>query len=166
LAEVTVTPVQLITPLLQPTPTSEPVTPGPSPTPSPTSTPTMTPSPTPTEYPPSPTHTPTPSSFLCPNPGVRITFPGLNAHLKGVVEILGTADIKDFHYYKVEYGSGDEPDEWILITETYPTPVKEGLLEKWDTSGLPEGVYTLSLTVVDTTGNYPAPCKVRVIIEQ
>lgn len=160
------TPVHFITPLLQPTPTSEPVTPSPTPTPSPTSTPTLTPSPTPTKRPPSTTHTPTTVPRLCPNPDVRITFPGMNAHLKGVVEILGTADIKDFQYYKVEYGVGAEPDEWILIAETHPTAVKEGLLERWDTSGLSEGVYTLSLIVVDITGNYPEPCKVPVIVER
>ena len=140
-------------------------TPAPTATPSPTPTrprPRPTPSPTPTLPPP-----PTPTPSLCPDPRARITSPTMDAELSGTVRIEGSANIENFQFYKLEYGVGDEPTAWHSIGEEYRTPVIEGLLCTWDTTKLPPGVYTLRLTVVDITGNYPiTPCDVRVVIKQ
>lgn len=110
---------------------------------------------------PSPTQPPAPA---CPNPKARITSPGMGTKVEGVVEIWGTADIEDFRYYKVEFAAGDSPSEWAYLGGGRE-PVSHGLLFVWDVSGLPAGNYTLRLTVVDRTGNYPQPCDLRVVIE-
>ncbi len=40
-----------------------------------------------------------------------------------------------------------------------------GQLGAMDTAALPNGEYTLRLTVVDQTGNYLPPCDVSIIIQ-
>jgi len=97
---------------------------------------------------------------------VQITAPRPGAHLEGVVEIWGTVDIADFWYYKVEFAVGANPAEtdWHWIGEGR-NPVEGGVLLTWNTAGLSPGVYSLRLTVVDVTGNYPPPCQVQLHIE-
>jgi hypothetical protein len=151
------------TSLLFPTPTSSPA----PPTETPTITPTVTrrPRPTPQETP-EPTDTPTPEVVManCPNPGVRITSPGVNATLKGNVEIWGSASIESFGYYKFEFQSLSVTDEWHHVY-TYEQPVPEGVLGYWNVDPLPAGEYLFQLVVVDSSGNYPPPCQVRVTVE-
>jgi hypothetical protein len=146
--------------LLQPTPSSSP---GP-PTLTPTPRPTRTPRPTQT---PETTPTPTPKPVVlpnCPNSGVRLTNPTVNAVLKGAVEIRGSANIGEFQFYKFEIKGETTSGEWRTIA-TNDTPVTDGFLGVWDTSALPAGAYAFRLVVVDKTGNYPEPCEVNVIIE-
>ncbi len=146
--------------LLQPT--SSPTT-GP-PTATPTPRPTRTPRPTAT---PEVTLAPTPKPVVlpnCPNPQVRLTNPAVNAVLKGVVEIRGSANIDDFQFYKFELKGEVTSWEW-QTTVTYDAPVADGVLGVWDTSALPAGAYAFRLVVVDKTGNYPEPCEVNVTIE-
>jgi len=92
----------------------------------------------------------------------------MNATLDGwgTTLIKGTAAIDNFWYYKLEFGSGEWPTDWSLIKELHYQPVVNGILGDWNTGALPEGVYILRLVVVDKAGNYPEPCKVRVIIER
>jgi hypothetical protein len=150
------TPTVLLQPTLSPTP-------GP-PTATPTPRPTRTPRPTPTPEV-TPTFTPVPVVLPnCPNPGVRLTNPTVNAVLKGVVEITGSASIDEFQFYKFELKGEPTSWEWRTIS-TSDTPVADGVLGIWDTSALPAGAYTFRLVVVDQTGNYPKPCEVEVTIE-
>jgi len=145
--------------LLQPTPTP---TPGP-PTPTPTPRPTRTPPPTPI---PEVTLTPTPKPVVlpnCPNPGIRLTNPTVNAVLKGPVEITGSANIDNFDFYKFELRPAGA-SEWSTL-QSFGEPVTDGFLGVWDTSALPAGAYAFRLVVVDKTGNYPEPCEVQVTIE-
>jgi hypothetical protein len=151
--------------LLMPTPSPSPVPPTMTPIPTPTrERPTPRPQEEPTE-PPIPTATPVPPTPICPNPEVQITSPGIDAVLNGPVQILGRANIPNFQYYKVEVGSGENPTSWSIFSDIHKSPIAGGLLDIWDPSGYPPGVYKLRLTVVDNTGNYPLPCEVRVIVE-
>jgi hypothetical protein len=151
--------------LLMPTPSPSPVPPTMTPIPTPTrERPTPRPQEEPTE-PPIPTATPVPPTPICPNPEVQITSPGMDAILNGPVQILGRANIPNFQYYKVEVGSGENPTSWSIFSDIHKSPIAGGLLDIWDPSGYPPGVYKLRLTVVDNTGNYPLPCEVRVIVE-
>ena len=85
--------------------------------------------------------------------------------LKGVVQIRGTANIGNFQFYKLEFGVGDNPQAWSFIGDDVGRePVVDDVLLTWDTSKIPPGVYTLQLTVVDITGNYPPPCQVKVSV--
>jgi hypothetical protein len=150
--------------LLIPTPSPSPVPP--TITPTPTST-RVRPTPRPQEptETPMPTTTPVPPTPICPNPGVQITSPGMDAILNGPVQILGTANIPNFQYYKVEVGSGENPTSWSIFSNIHKSPIAGGLLDIWDPSAYSPGVYKLRLTVVDNTGNYPLPCEVRVLVE-
>jgi len=149
--------------LLQPTPTPTPGTPTATPTPRPTMTPRPTQTPEITPTPP----TPTPQPVVlpdCPNPQARLTYPSVNAVLKGLVKVTGSANIDNFDYYKFEWKGEYAPEEWHFI-ERYKTPVADGLLGDWDTSALAEGNYRFRLVVVKKDGNYEKPCEVDVTIE-
>ncbi|MHB1318159.1 MAG: hypothetical protein ACYCYF_06020 [Anaerolineae bacterium] len=128
----------------------------PMPTPmlSPTATPNVTPTPV----------TPPPPVSACSDPNTCISAPGSNATIRGVVSIRGTAQHAQFQFYKVEYGVGEEPSGWNSIGETVGHPVENSTLITFDTAALPNGVYWLRLTVVDITGNFPPPHRVRVTI--
>ncbi len=146
------TPLPIFLPTITPTPAP--------PTPTPTPTPRQ-PRPTPAPAtPPAPTATPTPivRPPACPNPGVQLTAPGMNAAVSGIVTIMGTASIERFQYYKVELGAGAQPADWSFLFANQP-PVVSGVLGQWDTGPLPAGTYSLRLVVVDQTGNYPPPCQ-------
>ena len=160
------------TPTLKSTPTLMP-TPTPSSTLKPTSTraPTFTPVPTtpiptrPTStYTPTPTHTLTPEDWVipeCPDPRACLTYPTVNAELKGRVEISGTANTDNFDYYKFEYRR-EGVSKWATL-QTFQEPVTDGLLGVWDTSTLSAGDYWFRLEVVREDGNYKR-CEVPVTI--
>jgi hypothetical protein len=154
---------------LPPTPTPtrfflQPPTPVPS-----TPTPTLTRIPTrPRPTPMPPTETPTPTMVPpppCPRPGICITSPLPDQTISGTVSVQGTASIEPFQFYKMEYGLGEIPEQWHSIGSVSRTPVVNGTLVVWDTSGFPNGVAWLRLTVVDVSGNFPPPFEVRVTIQ-
>lgn len=159
--------------LVEPTPTPELIAPTPEPT-APTETPAPPTLDLPTATPQAratftPFASPTPRALTavpaaCPEPGINISRPGVGARVAGRVAIYGTASRSDFQFYKVEYGQGEQPTRWNVINDIHKVPVSQGILEEWDTSGLPNGTYWLRLTVVDPTGNFPPPCDVRVIV--
>ena len=98
-----------------------------------------------------------------------ITYPMMDvnvANFWGTVWIMGTANIPNFQFYKLEVGWGDDPKEWFSIDDVHRRPVVNDVLTVWNTGALPEGVYQLRLVVVDNTGNYRRPCQVRVIIDR
>ena len=105
-----------------------------------------------------------PPSALCPNTNVRITSPGMNAQVSGRIAIYGTATHDRFQFYKVEYAQGEQPGAWHVVNSTHQNPVGSGLLEQFNTAAIPNGVYWLQLTVVDQSGNFPSPCRVRIVI--
>ena len=165
LRDVAETPAALILPTVTPvvatptlTPTSTPTRMRPTPLPIVVLTeqaPTAMPTPPPSPPPPPP---------FCPNSLARLVAPGQYAVVSGTVQIMGTADLPNFDYYKIEYASAGNPNEWALITDLRRSTVKEGLLDTWNTTAFPNGPYRLRLMVVDNTGNYPEPCEVSVII--
>ena len=156
LPEVTPTPTRLI--VLPPSPTAPPLLPTP--------TPTGTPRPRPTLLP-TTTVTPTLQAAIgapanCPNPGVRIAEPGTGATVSGVIQIIGTANIPDFWYYKFEF-RGNGFGDWTFI-QRFDTSLNGGILGAWDTRSVPSGDYELRLVVVDKTGNYPEPCMLQLLV--
>ncbi len=156
-----------------PTPTPEPPTPEPTPT-EPPPTATFTPVP-PTPEPPTPepeipTETPTPEppqvvAPACADPRSAIFSPGVNQVVSGVIGISGTAEIDAFQYYKLEYAPGANAGGGFVYFDGRSNPVSGGQLGAMDTAALPNGEYTLRLTVVDQTGNYLPPCDVTIIIQ-
>ncbi len=153
----TPTPTPIIA--LPPTPTPPPLlpTPTPTPTPQPPVIPTVVEEITPTSTPDLSKGQPP----NCPNPGVKITQPGNGAHVDGVVQITGAATIDNFDYYKFEFRIPAIGD-WVFITRSN-SKVTEGVLGSWNSDTVPPGEYEFRLVVVDTTGNFPEPCVVRLV---
>ena len=84
---------------------------------------------------------------------VAITSPQVYGHVGGVVPILGNARPGDFRLFRVQYGSGLNPSEWFPIGGDHYHRVQNNVLEYWDVSQVPEGLYTLQLVVVQGSGN-------------
>lgn len=150
-------------------PTRQEATPTPGATVEPTAPaatqPTAAPTAEPTDTPAPPTATQPPPPAACPDPNNRITSPGMNAQLSGRVAIYGTAAHGAFQFYKVEFGQGEDPSSWHVIHDVHRNQVSGGALEEFDTTAVPNGVYWLQLTVVDQSGNFPPPCRVRVVVQ-
>lgn len=80
------------------------------------------------------------------NVDVDILSPELFAEVSGTVTITGTAAGADFVSYRILVGQGLNPQEWIQVAEG-TSPVANGPLGEWDTSGL-GGLYAVQLQVV------------------
>ncbi len=145
--------------LFLPTVTATPATPTATSTHVPTARPTVRP--TIALGTPTPTAAPKLAPAACGHPGVAILAPGNGAQVKGAVQIIGTAAVDRFQFYKIEMGVGENPGQWnFLMSGSVAT--QGGLLGVWDSSPVPAGIYALRLVVVDQTGNFPEPCKVVV----
>ena len=117
-----------------------------------------------------PVHTPTmegdpvPPAPACNSAGIQIISPSNGERLSGVVEVIGTANLPDFSFYKFEI-RWPNSDEWVTL-HSFDSPVAGGFLGNWDTRPLADqpGTYGFRLVVVDDTGNYPEPCVINVVI--
>jgi hypothetical protein len=93
--------------------------------------------------------------------GVAISSPRDSGDpVRGKVSINGSASIANFQFYKVEFAPGNNPADTSfhnMAADVHRSAVPNGLLDVWDTTGLPDGPYTLRLTVVDIRGNFPCP---------
>lgn len=161
-----------------PTPAAAvPITPEPTPTvtPEPPPLPTNTPEPTPTVTPePPPTNTPEPTPTAAP-PVVaapvcvdsRLAFftPGVGQVLSGIVSVTGRAAHENPDYYKLEYAVGANAEGGYVYFDGNKGQVDGGILGTLNTTALPNGEYTLQLTMVDLTGNFPPPCRVSIVIQ-
>lgn len=91
----------------------------------------------------------------CPDPGAQLTFPVAGGSLSAVVEVLGTAQVNAFSYYRFEVVfPGSETPNFIA---QYDDMVENGTLGLWDVSDVtrypPGGPYRFQLVVVDIYGN-------------
>jgi hypothetical protein len=134
-----------------PTPTAEFVLPGLE-----TSTPEVTGTPFPTRTP-----VPVQGSPGCLNPLATINSPIPGAILSGEIEILGTADVENFAFYKIEISTLG--DNWLTVI-TNVVPVRGGSLGKWNAAAQPPGDYALRLVVINASGSGPEPCTIPITI--
>ena len=90
----------------------------------------------------------------------------MHQHLTGTVMIVGTANIPEFQFYKVEYAMGHAPldTDFHSIGEVHRQAVVDGVLATWYVGNMPAGQYTLRLTVVDNRGQFIRPCNVHVTV--
>lgn len=70
------------------------------------------------------------------------------------VPIVGTAVVSggpvfpiDLHSYRLDYGIGNDPEEWIQIGSVHTEEVRNDVLEIWNTHGLEPGEYVLRMNV-------------------
>ena len=116
---------------------------------------------------PEPTPKPAPpavSPALCPDGRAVILSPGNGAIVNGVVPIVGTAQHDQLDYYKLEWAAGGANQSFSYF-DGAESPVSGGLLGNLNSGALANGVYTIRLVVVDSTGNYPQPCRVTVTVQ-
>ncbi len=104
------------------------------------------------------------SSHVCADPQVQIASPLNGTAVDGTVVITGTAINERFQYYRLELASGLDPDSGYGEIAIGRASVEAGTLTSLDTTALANGVYTLRLTVVDGTGNYPPPCQIALVV--
>jgi len=78
-----------------------------------------------------------------------VTSPPAGQVVSGAVRILGSASIDRFRFYKLEWARAEDPETWIATSTVISSPVRHGVLDRWDTVGLAAGAYRLKLTVVD-----------------
>jgi hypothetical protein len=104
---------------------------------------------------------PTETSLPICDPGqIQITSPQNSAEVQGKVQVLGTADIPNFGFFKLEVKRPDE-SVWLPILAG-DQPVVNGELGNWDTSRLPPSEYELGLVVLDNQARPLPACIVRV----
>jgi hypothetical protein len=94
----------------------------------------------------------------------EITSPRPGAEVRGSVEIVGSARLPDFDFYKLQYASSATPDLWIDIGDIHRQEGTNTSLGIWHTSTLPDGAYYLRLVVVKKDGNYQQSDPVRVSV--
>lgn len=83
-----------------------------------------------------------------------ITHPGAGEAIFGLVTIEGSADHPSFVSYELSFAYQPNPeDTWFPIMQSIQTPVSEGRLGIWDTTGITDGTYQLRLRVWLKNGN-------------
>ncbi len=78
---------------------------------------------------------------------VGIISPTAYSAIHGAIEIRGNARGGDFNMYRVAFGKGMNPSEWVQIGPDHGNQVDNNVLEFWDTNGL-DGLYSLQLSVI------------------
>lgn len=95
---------------------------------------------------------------------IELTSPTNGQDINGVVEIIGTANIPNFGFYKFEI---KRPDENLWLTIQAGNSVITGAkLGDWDTGRLTPGEYQLGLVVVDNQAQASAACIIQVRVSR
>ncbi len=87
-----------------------------------------------------------------PDVRAHISSPRQNQIISDTIDIIGIADGDDFESYFLDYGEGNNPDDWVTIASSN-IPVTDGSLGSWDISSL-AGTYTLKLSAGDDNITY------------
>ncbi len=77
---------------------------------------------------------------------IAIVQPGMFGYVSDLIEIKGNAR-NNVRFWRLDYGKGIDPQEWIQIGGDHPYEVTGDLMEYWDVAEL-DGLYTLRLTAV------------------
>jgi hypothetical protein len=91
---------------------------------------------------------------------IMITSPKPGDEVKGIVNIIGTANVPNFGFYKYEIALMGSPN-WATIS-AYREPVREDTLGDWNTTSLTNGDYFLRLVITDNVGLTLEPCVIAV----
>ena len=94
-----------------------------------------------------------------------ISSPGVGQVLSGVAAISGAATHEAFQFYKLEFAPGSNAGGGFTYFGGGQVQIAGGVLGNLDTTVLPNGEYTIRLTVVDQVGNFPPPCDVSVVVQ-
>ncbi len=99
----------------------------------------------------------------CVTGKIDIISPDNGETIRDIVEIIGSADIPNFGFYKFEMAAiGDS--SWLTI-QAGEIITQEGRLGFWDTTRLTPGDYALRLIVTDNQGQATEPCVIQVRVD-
>jgi hypothetical protein len=86
----------------------------------------------------------------------QITTPMDRATVRGLVPIEGSATHPQFQKYEIHFDPEANPgDQWAPVSGSpFTVQVVQGRLALWDTTIIPDGVYSLRLRLVRSDGNY------------
>ena len=90
--------------------------------------------------------------YMTIDPDTQLTSPVLFSAVGGKVPISGKASGADFGYYTIQVGQGINPSSWQQLGDAVTTPVDNGLLAEWDTTGL-DGLYAIRMLVVTSSND-------------
>lgn len=91
---------------------------------------------------------------------IMITSPEPGANVTGTVEIIGTASVPNFGFFKYEFAPRGSQN-WGTISAVREPKVNE-VLGSWNTTSLTNGEYFLRLVVTDNVGVSLEPCVIAV----
>lgn len=91
---------------------------------------------------------------------IMITSPEPGKDVNGIVNIVGTASVPNFGFYKYEIAPMGAQN-WATIS-AYREPVREDTLGEWNTASLTNGDYFLRLVITDNVGVTLEPCVIAV----
>lgn len=94
---------------------------------------------------------------------VAITEPAPFGYVRGTVTIRGNARDGNIRFYRLDYGQGLNPSQWIQIGTDHTSSVFNGDLGVWNANGL-DGLYSLRLTLV-RNDNSVQPFIVQVTVD-
>lgn len=113
-----------------------------------------------TQYANMPLQVTTPNATGCTPGQIMITSPQPGDEVNGSVELIGTASVPNFGFYKLEVvplgGS-----TWAIFSAG-SSAVQDGSLGNWDTTALTPGDYQLRLVITDNQGIALPSCSVSV----
>jgi hypothetical protein len=94
---------------------------------------------------------------------INITIPENGGSVRGVINIIGSANIPNFGFFKYETAPANNPN-WLTI-QAGNTIIENDVLGPWDTTRLNPGDYYLRLVVTDNAGQSLPPCTIQVRVE-
>jgi len=96
----------------------------------------------------------------CIQDQIMITSPKPGDPVNGVVDLIGTASVPNFGFYKYEISQAGT-QTWATVAAERE-PKKDELLGKWNTLSISNGDYFLRLVITDNVGTSLEPCVIAV----
>ena len=96
----------------------------------------------------------------CTPDQIMITSPASGDELQGIVDLIGTADVPNFGFYKYEVAPA-ATENWATVSAG-DKPVREGVLGQLNTTILANGDYFLQLVILDNVGKTLEPCVIAI----
>jgi len=91
---------------------------------------------------------------------IMITSPASGDELKGIVDLIGTADVPNFGFYKYEVAPA-ATENWQTVSAG-DKPVRDDVLGQLNTTILANGDYFLQLVILDNVGKTLEPCVIAI----
>jgi membrane peptidoglycan carboxypeptidase len=88
------------------------------------------------------------------NPVLALTGPTNGQTVQGTIQFTGTVQAFNFSQYTIEIAPQNAPTAFTVVVGPNNTQVQNGALGTFDTTRVPNGVYTFRLAVYNTSNGY------------